>query len=59
MTVPRQSALLHFIELPGRVYELSANPILDYSLSKIPTKAVKKAAPSTIALSLLLESNPI
>ena len=40
------------ILLPGRALVLSANPILSFSTSKIPTKAVKKALPRTIELEL-------
>ena len=43
---------MHVMELPGRVRALSAKPILSFSVSNIPTKAVKKALPSTIELSL-------
>jgi hypothetical protein len=41
------------IELPGWVLILSAKPILPFSVSNIPTNAVKKALPKTMALSLL------
>ena len=58
-TAPAQSARLHFSELPGRVFILSANPSLSFSVSKIPTNAVKKALPKTIAFPSLLESNAI
>ena len=43
---------MQLILLPGRALVLSANPILSFSTSKMPTKAVKKALPSTIELEL-------
>jgi hypothetical protein len=47
------------MELPGSVLILSAKPILSFSVSKIPTNAVKKAPPKTIALSLLYARSAI
>jgi len=41
----------HLMELPGRARVLSAKPSLSFSVSNIPTNAVKNAAPKMTELS--------
>ena len=50
---------MHVILLPGRARLLSANPILSWSTSNMPTKAVKKALPRIIEFELWLPSKAI